>query len=161
MMAAAHHSGSFFTVFGGNDNHRANKMASASTACEVASKPDRPRHAAFLGWATQRCPTASNSCSSLKVLTCTENNSLEQCLLGTALCQRCVDVQLSKVIKHLHAQLEHQEAVGASLEGQLATALTELERLQAVEANQQEITEQARIIILPRHVACRTRLHVA
>lgn len=52
-------------------------------------------------------------------------------------------MQLSKVIKHLQAQLEHQEAVGTSLEGQLATALAELERLQAFEANQQEIIEQA------------------
>ena len=51
-------------------------------------------------------------------------------------------VQLSKVIKHLQAQLEHQEATGASLEGQLAAALAELERLQAFEANQREIIEQ-------------------
>lgn len=50
--------------------------------------------------------------------------------------------QLSKIIKHLQAQLEHQEAVGASLDGQLATALAELHPLQAFEANQQEIIEQ-------------------
>ena len=52
-------------------------------------------------------------------------------------------VQLSKIIKHLQAQLDHQEAVGASLEGQLGTALAELERLQALEASQQEAIEQA------------------
>ena len=51
-------------------------------------------------------------------------------------------VQLSKVIKHLQAQLDHQEAAGASLEGQLATALRELERLQTFEANQQAVLEQ-------------------
>ncbi|KAL3140610.1 hypothetical protein ABBQ32_005180 [Trebouxia sp. C0010 RCD-2024] len=52
-------------------------------------------------------------------------------------------LELSKIIKHLQAQLEHREAVGASLEGQLGTALAELQRLQAVEANQQEAIEQA------------------
>ncbi|DBA87734.1 TPA: hypothetical protein ACH3X1_004735 [Trebouxia sp. C0004] len=51
--------------------------------------------------------------------------------------------QLSKIIKHLQSQLEHQEAVGASLDGQLATALGELHRLQAFEASQQELIEQA------------------
>lgn len=50
--------------------------------------------------------------------------------------------QLSKIIKHLQAQLDHQEAVGAGLQGQLATALAELHRLQAFEANQREIIEQ-------------------
>lgn len=53
-------------------------------------------------------------------------------------------LQLSKIIKHLQAQLDQQEAVGASLEGQLATSQGELERLQAFEANQQDIIEQAR-----------------
>lgn len=52
-------------------------------------------------------------------------------------------VQLSKIIKHLQAQLDHQEAVGASLEGQLAAAQGELRSLQALEANQQEAIEQA------------------
>lgn len=55
--------------------------------------------------------------------------------------------QLSKIIKHLQAQLEHQEAVGASLEGQLATALAELHRLQAFEASQQEIIEQVHKLV--------------
>ncbi len=50
--------------------------------------------------------------------------------------------QLSKIIKHLQAQLDHQEAVGAGLQGQFATALAELHCLQAVEANQREIIEQ-------------------
>ena len=50
--------------------------------------------------------------------------------------------QLSKVIKHLQAQLDHQEAVGAGLEGRLATAMAELHRLKVFEANQQEIIEQ-------------------
>lgn len=56
---------------------------------------------------------------------------------------RVAGVQLSKIIKHLQAQLEHQEAVRASLEGQLAKALAELGRLQASEANQQETVDQA------------------
>ncbi|KAL0051795.1 hypothetical protein WJX82_002188 [Trebouxia sp. C0006] len=52
-------------------------------------------------------------------------------------------LELSKIIKHLQAQLDHQEAVGAGLQGQFATALAELHCLQAVEANQREIIEQA------------------
>lgn len=66
--------------------------------------------------------------------------------------------QLSKIIKHLQAQLDHQEAVGAGLEGQLATALAELHRLQAFEANQQEIIEQVQkwiqVASLQRRCAC-------
>ena len=54
----------------------------------------------------------------------------------------CCYVQLSKIIKHLQAQLDCQEAVGARLEGQLATTQGELERLQAMEAKQQETIEQ-------------------
>ena len=64
--------------------------------------------------------------------------------------------QLSKIIKHLQAQLEHQEAVGAGMEGQLATALAELNRLQAFEANQQEIIEQVLKLYKPAKNACVT-----
>lgn len=52
-------------------------------------------------------------------------------------------------MKHLQAQLDHQEAVGASLEGQLAAAQGDLERLRAFEANQLEVIEQACSIFLP------------
>ncbi len=64
--------------------------------------------------------------------------------------------QLSKIIKHLQAQLDHQEAVGANLEGQLATALAELRRLQDFEAKQQEIIEQVLKLDKPAKSACVT-----
>ena len=53
-------------------------------------------------------------------------------------------LQLSKIIKHLQAQLDQQEAIGETLEAQLAKSHADLERLYALEAAQEDIIQQVR-----------------
>ena len=59
----------------------------------------------------------------------------------------CVLLQLSKVIKHLQAQLDQQEAAGQKLQEQLSEDQAELERLHALEAAQQELMQQVRSML--------------